>query len=75
MTRTIEWEGYYLTVTGEYNRGYPETRETPSESASFEIHSIELEGVDITSLIERISGAMEEVEAKCIDDMRTYEGL
>lgn len=62
-SHTIPFNGSEIEVNGTYRKGYPETRDTPEESHSFEFTSVIYKGIDVTDLILSFdSNALDRIE-------------
>lgn len=75
----ITYKGELLELEGDYYEGCPGDRDTPPDSASFEINTIKYKGVDVTSLIESIKdelfGKFEQLAFDAFDnEIGEYDG-
>ncbi len=61
-----------LTVTAQWNDGYPGSREEPPEPSGWEIESITLNGSDV-DLYPLLQDSVEEAAVEALEDREAYD--
>lgn len=69
MNQTVDYNGYELEVYYTFIKGFPSTYDYPGDPDTAEIESIICDGLDLTTLIEMIPNALEEIETEILDKL------